>query len=958
MARKQKSAKKTPTWMEQLTSSVRDLIVCFADGHVVEANKAALTRLGYKNLSDMTGVTPEALLVVGDDFDISSLSDGRNRSLRLRPRKGAAFAVEASLQKVEGVPNKVALIAHDLSLHMESADALSASESRFRDLVERSISFLCACENGIITYLNPAGLEMIGRKKLSKVVGKPFSNIVHEDYRALIDGGLGALSEEGDVIPMKFLYRSRKTIDVEVGVTPVGVVGAYMVQARDITRRLLSANRLREREECLRGIVDTVAEGIITTNTKGEIQAFNKAAERIFGYSQTEMMGASVNGLMTRSHSVRHNGFVKNYLKGGGRPLQGHARLLEGLRKDGTKFPLEITLSELRQGKEKLFTALVRDITERRKTEDALRLAQDDLERRVEERTQALTQEVAERRRIEESLRLTARVIEATSEGVVLTDPEFRVTSANPAFTRITGYSADEIMGKKPQFHTKLKRDKELYAQMLESIESKDHWEGEIWNKRKTGERYAQRLAISTIHSEEGEIHQYAVLVSDITQRKQDEERIRYQANYDALTGLPNRSSFLQSLNQALLLGKRQERKVILMFIDLDGFKLVNDTLGHELGDLLLTQAAARLLDCVRTSDTVARLGGDEFTICLTEICDEYDAPIVAQRVIDSLSQAFILKGQEAFVSASIGITTFPDDAENATDLLKHADAAMYRAKEKGKDNFQYFTADMNEEVKERLFMKNGLSNALERQEFVLYYQPKMGLETDGLTGVEALMRWKHPEIGLVPPGRFIPVLEETGLVVDVGVWILQEACRQHVAWIEQGLPPIRVAVNLSARQLRDTALIGIFEQVLKDAGIGPESMEIEITESMLMSDHGPVIKVLGALHEMGLHVAMDDFGTGYSSLSYLKKFPIDTIKIDRSFVADIAVDKDDAEIIRTIINMAQSLRRRVVAEGVEDAEQLQILRDYKCHEVQGYFFSPPMPAAEMNAYVLGLKTD
>ncbi|GAB6053759.1 EAL domain-containing protein [Magnetospira thiophila] len=839
-----------------------------------------------------------------------------------------------------------------------AATALDRSEARYRFLVEKSISFLCTCEDGVITYLNPAGRRLVGSAESLEIIGSPFAEILHPDYRLLVAENLSELAGEGDVVPMKFLDRQGQTLDVEVAVVSMGQPGAYVVQARDITSRLRAAERLREREESLRGIVDTVAEGIITTNATGQIRGFNKAAEVIFGYSSYQVMGQNVSLLMDSGHGKRHQDFMQDYIsEKGRRPLRTAARLLKGRRRDGSLFPLEIALSALHRGREALFTAVVRDVTERLQADESLRQAQAELEHRVDERTRALTQEVAERRRIEESLRLTARVLEATSEGVVLTDPEFRVTSVNPAFTRITGFTAEESLGKRPRFHTKLKRDKALYAEMLDSIAQHDHWEGEIWNKRKNGERYAQRLSISTIHSDEGDIHQYAVLISDITRRKEDEERILYQANFDALTGLPNRASFMERLDQSLQLGKRQRRKVVLMFIDLDGFKLVNDTLGHEMGDLLLTQAASRLLDCVRTSDTVARLGGDEFTICLTEISDEYDTPIVAQRVIDALSRAFDLNGQEAFVSASVGITTFPDDADNATDLLKNADGAMYRAKEKGKDNYQFFTADMNEEVKERLFLKNGLANALERQEFVLYYQPKMGLQVEGMTGVEALMRWNHPEIGLVPPGRFIPVLEETGLVVDVGIWILREACRQHLEWIKQGLPPIRIAVNLSARQLRDTALIGIFEEIFKDTGLGPDALEVEITESMLMSDHGPVIKVLEALHEMGLKVAMDDFGTGYSSLSYLKRFPIDIIKIDRSFVSDIAIDSDDAEIIRTIINMAQSLRRKVVAEGVEDAEQLRILRDYKCHEVQGYFFSPPMPALKMKDYLLTLES-
>jgi len=480
---------------------------------------------------------------------------------------------------------------------------------------------------------------------------------------------------------------------------------------------------------------------------------------------------------------------------------------------------------------------------------------------------------------------------------------------------------------------------------MRRALRTAGRWEGEIWNTRKSGERYAEHLSISAITDGDGEIRQHAVVITDVTKRREDEERIRYQANYDALTGLPNRALFLDRLNQSIGAMKRGGKRLALMFIDLDGFKLVNDTLGHEVGDLLLKEASERLIECVRPGDTVARFGGDEFTVIVPDIDGPSTIPLIAQRLIDALNEPFHLKGHDSFVSGSVGITLYPDDGARATDLLRNADAAMYRAKEQGKATFHFYTTDINREVKERLALKNGLNKALERNEFSLHYQPKLEIASGRITGVEALMRWHNEALGMVSPVRFIPVMEESGMVVEVGEWALQTACQQHLAWAEGGFPGVRVAVNLSARQLREPRFVDMVKRVLRDTGVDPSGLEVEITESMLMSDAESAVVALTELHDLGIHVAMDDFGTGYSSLSYLKRFPIDTIKIDRSFVADITTNADDAEIIRTIITMGHTLNRRVVAEGVETNEQCDLLSEYSCDEIQGYVFSPPLPA-------------
>ena len=585
-----------------------------------------------------------------------------------------------------------------------------------------------------------------------------------------------------------------------------------------------------------------------------------------------------------------------------------------------------------------------RDITERKRAEEELRNSHEEMEKKVAKRTRELTREIAERGRAEKDLRLAAMVIEATSEAVVITDAKFRVTSVNPSFTEMTGYRASEVKGKPASFYNAVRRDSGLLADMRKAIKSKGRWEGEFWNRRKNNEEYAARLSLSAITNADGRKRQYVALINDITKRKHDEENIRRQANYDSLTGLPNRELFLDRLSQSLSNMSRAGQKMALMFLDLDGFKLVNDTLGHNVGDLLLRETSRRLSGCVRDTDTVARLGGDEFTVIMPSVTDTRQVPVIAQRVLDSLSEAFVLDGHETFVSCSIGITIFPDAAADAVELLKNADSAMYRAKDQGKANYQFYTSDLNEQVKERLVLKNGLVRAKERGELSLHYQPKLDILSGRITGVEALMRWNSLDLGSVPPAKFIPVLEETGMVVDVGEWAIRTACRQHIAWCDIGLPPIRIAVNLSARQLREHNFVSIVQQVLMETGVGSEHLEIEITESMLMSDTANVVTTLGKLHDLGICIAMDDFGTGYSSLSYLKQFPIDTIKIDRSFINDIATDTEDVEIVKAIITMGQSLNRKIVAEGVETADQISILKKFQCDEIQGYVFSRPLP--------------
>ncbi|MGE5490298.1 MAG: putative bifunctional diguanylate cyclase/phosphodiesterase, partial [Actinomycetota bacterium] len=436
-------------------------------------------------------------------------------------------------------------------------------------------------------------------------------------------------------------------------------------------------------------------------------------------------------------------------------------------------------------------------------------------------------------------------------------------------------------------------------------------------------------------------------------ERRQAETRLRILAHYDALTRLPNRDLFRDRLHQAMAHTDRRKGLMAVMFLDLDRFKMVNDTLGHDAGDVLLREVSQRLQKCVRQDDTVARLGGDEFTVILEQIAKPEDAAIVAGKIVDAVSPPIVLGSQEAFVTPSIGITIYPLDSDNAESLLKNADTAMYRAKEQGGNGFRFFTPDMNTLATDRLEMESGLRRALERQEFVVYYQPKYDLRKRTIIGAEALIRWKHPERGLVSPGEFIPILEETGLIEPVGLWVMRTVCQQICAWRDAGMPFMTVAVNLSGRQLQRPNLATNIGNILEETGLDPRCLELEVTESMLMHDPKCAVDMLMEIRAKGVvHIDVDDFGTGYSSLSYLKRFPIDALKLDKSFVNDLPHDEDDVAISRAVIAMAHSLKLQVIAEGVENEAQLAFLRQHKCDIIQGYIISPPVPADTFAALV------
>ena len=552
-----------------------------------------------------------------------------------------------------------------------------------------------------------------------------------------------------------------------------------------------------------------------------------------------------------------------------------------------------------------------------------------------------------ERGRLQDELLLASMVYQNSGEAMVVTDENDHVVAINPAFTQITGFSAEEVVGRDVGVYRSGSAGDSAYHAMNEAIRSTGRWQGEIWNARKGGERFAEWLSVNTIFNPDGSVHRRVALISDITEQKRSDELIWKQANYDALTGLPNRRLFRDRLELELRKAHRTEQKMAVLFLDLDRFKEVNDTLGHDAGDQLLIETARRIGRTVRKSDTVARLGGDEFTIILSELDDSESVERVAQAIVHRLAEPFRIEDEQVYVSASLGITIYPDDSTEVDGLLRNADQAMYEAKRAGRNRFSYFTGAMQLMAQKRLRMISDLRTALAAGQFLLEYQPIVDLRTRRAVKAEALLRWQHPRLGIVGPAEFIPLAEEIGLINAIGDWVFGEAVSLVMRWRPLACPQFRISINISPIQFQSVARAADMLDRLAVLDAPASGLMVEITEGLLLHGSPAIAEQLARLQDAGMQIAIDDFGTGYSSLSYLKKFRIDALKIDRTFIRDLASDPNDRALVESIIAMAHKLGLSVVAEGVETEQQHQILLEAGCDQGQGYLYSQPLPAAD-----------
>ena len=677
------------------------------------------------------------------------------------------------------------------------------------------------------------------------------------------------------------------------------------------------ARRIQASEQRVRRILETTQEGFIMVDLDGVLVEVNPAFARMMGTTAKHLVGHPLLDFTTGRHQAQLVDELRRRQRG-----EQSSYEIELTRPDGSNLPCKLSATPILddQGGVSGGFALVSDLSSRKEHEAYVR--------------QVLA------------------MFENTADGVLMTDASGNIVSVNPAFTKITGYSEAEALGRNPRFLQSERHDRAFYQQLWAEAASTNHWQGEIWNRRKNGEIYPEWLTISVVKDDAGQVQSYVGVFSDISHIKRSEEKLERMAHYDPLTDLPNRALLGAHLAHALDRATRKKEKLAVMVLDLDGFKTVNDSLGHPAGDLLLQQIADRLQEVLRREDTVARMGGDEFAIVIESLGPGTDPGKIAEKVIQAVSVPVDLQGHSALVTASVGIALFPDDGPDATSLIKAADTAMYASKQAGRNTLRFHHPDMARAAHQRLTLEHGLRRAIEQGELEVWYQPQFEVASSRLVGAEALVRWRDPEHGLIPPNDFIPLAEETGLILPLGEWVLRQTCLNARRWLGQGLDCGNLSVNVAGLQIERGDFYATVQQVLAETGLDAQRLALEITESFLLRNADQAMAVVAKLNELGVKVAIDDFGTGYSSLSYLKYLRADKLKIDQQFVRDLPDDHDDAAITRAVIALGHSLGFKIIAEGVETEAQRAFLHGEGCEEAQGYFYSKPLAEAEFEAFL------
>lgn len=774
--------------------------------------------------------------------------------------------------------------------------------------------------HGRIVYASPQTLEIL---KLSRdeAIGKTPSELglLSQDISE-IDGLLHQALESGGA---ERQIVASITGEVEVALTPVkndlGVVEFVVCTERGIPGNPIgeaqstTQQAAREGEERWRFAVEGSGDGVWDWDIQTNHMFYSSAYWEILGFKPDEA-DASVEDFDARVHPEDKSGVLENTIQLFRGDVPAFIREYRLRCKDGSyKWVLSRgkVVKRSADGQPMRVIGTISDITARKTAEAELQLA--------------------------------VQVYENSSEAILVTDHENHILSVNPTFSRITGYTPDEVIGRNPNMLSSGRHDQAFYREMWDRLQNQGYWRGEIWNRRKNGEIFPEWLSISIVRGDNGKISRYIALFSDISESRQAAERIHYLANYDALTGLANRTLLQNQMEQAIAGTQRDHAQLALLTVDLDRFKQINDSLGQACGDELLKRAAERLQALVPADGIVARHGGDEFHLLLSGM-DMDGAAGMAQSVIEALSRPYSLDGHEVTVPPSIGIGLFPDDGGDVATLIGNAEAAMFHAKEQGGSRYQFFAPDMNASALQRMTLENSLRRALEHEEFLIHYQAQVDPKRNRIVGAEALLRWKHPEMDMVSPTVFIELAEESGVIVPLGEWMLRNVCRQIRAWQQAGERVVPISVNLSSRQFSQPNLPDMIEAILKESGVDPYFLELELTESTVMHDLDEAAQMIRRIKKLGIHVAVDDFGTGYSSLAYLKRFHIDKLKIDQSFIRELVDNADDSAIVRAIISMAHSLRLEVVAEGVETQKQLDFLKALNCDQIQGYFFSEALP--------------
>lgn len=813
------------------------------------------------------------------------------------------------------------LITMSLALNYESHQRLREKETKLRGLYELSpLGIALTDMQGRYIKFNEAFRRICGYSS-DELKTLDYWTLTPKEYESQEATQLGLLTSKGYYGPYEkeYVRKDGRLIPIRLnGMLITGADGQNYIWSivEDVTEWKRVHIALSESEERYRRIVETSNEGIWSVDVEFRTTFVNTAICQLLGYAPEEMLGCIVTQFV-----------FEEDLPDLKRQLELHKQKINSqyeLRfrhKDShiCWFSINSTALMDDQGNFAGSFAMFTDITERKRAEDDIRLA--------------------------------ALVYQASSQAMMVTDADNHIITVNPAFTDVTGYEQKESLGQNPKILSSGRHDKAFYQTMWASLNTTGKWQGEIWNRRKNGEIFPEWLTINTIYQADGSVHRRVALFSDITKEKENEDLIWRQANYDMLTDLPNRRMVYDRVNEEIKKIRRDRKHLAVLFIDLDRFKEVNDTLGHEIGDILLKEAGQRMTNCVRESDIIGRLGGDEFVIILNDLDDINNVGQIANKLLDNLAAPYQLGIEMAYISASIGITIYPEDATEAVTLLKNADQAMYAAKRQGRNCFHYYTPAMQDAANARMRLTNDMHIALADNQFKVYYQPIVELATGHIYKAEALVRWQHPRLGLVSPADFIPIAEDTGQIIEIGDWVFCQAAAQSAYFRESYHPEFQISVNASPVQFKaDFANRLPWFDHLNALGLSGHSIVVEITEGLLMETREEIKSHLLALRDNGMQVALDDFGTGYSSLSYLKKFDIDYLKIDQSFVRNLVPDSNDMALCEAMVVMAHKLGIKVIAEGVETQEQRILLKQIGCDYGQGYLWSKPVPSDEFEA--------
>lgn len=799
---------------------------------------------------------------------------------------------------------------------------LPAREAVYRDVIARTTDgFFMVDARGCFTEVNDTLCRLLGHAP-HEMIGRTSLDFVSAGSRALLRQQISRIpTTDRRNYRLELLHRDGQVIPALISTVslhpahPAGSISAFGF-VTDL-RAIEAASAAHEAD--VRAILDNLQDTYYRSDASGRLLRLSPSVRQLLGYEPEELIGTRIDSLYVDGARARET-FLAALSAAGGQ-VSGYEYRMR--RKDGSEVWVSTNAHYLRDA-------------------DGTPIG-----------VEGTSRDISASRRQQAELQLAATVFSESRDAILITDGGQRVISVNRAYSDVTGYAPDEVIGTHAELIAVSHHEAGFHERLLAELACTGHWSGEAWARRRNGAIFPQWLSISTVRDDQQQIQHYVAIFSDLTDRKAAEERADFLARHDLLTRLPNRFLLRDRAEQAFAHAVRAGTKVALLLLDLDHFKHINDSLGHPAGDALLQTFADRLRTTTRDTDTVSRQGGDEFLVLLTDIRETEDIAPIVEKIMLTLGRPCPLAGQEMSISCSVGLAVYPEDGSDFDILIRNADAAMYNAKAAGRNTFRFYSQQMNEDAVQRLDIQNRLRRALERQEFILHYQPLIDLGTHRIVGAEALIRWNCPDLGMQPPGLFIPVAEDSGLIVNIGEWVLQEACRQARLWKDAGHGRLVIAVNLSPLQFTRGNLVETVTRALAESGADPACIELEITESILMKDTEQVLATVRQLHAMGLRLAIDDFGTGYSSLAYLRRFAVDKLKIDQSFIRDLPTDPDAGAIVRGVIQMAKSLKIAVLAEGVETADIAHDLVLLGCDYAQGYYFGRPMPADAFAALLL-----